>query len=1157
MHIRGLSLSCVTIMILKPVVHDFMLTDEFRELGERIKGGSGALAGTSIEGIHPSSYPLIIAAMYETTGSPVLVITEHSLKMQEIYTDMTCLTDEAKLYTIPSWDTLPYEYISPPEHIERDRVTALYRLLNREPAVYISTVESLVRKIPSRDYFTRRGMDLTAGDEYPFDDMAEMLTSYGYTRERQVQAYGQFAVKGGIIDLFIPSLDNPVRLDFFGDTLESIREFDILTQVSHTGHDSVTLYPRKEIILFKKEREKLLEFFRKNMKKNTDLPEDLRSGIDSGDLDTVPGIEDVFPAVIDTADLLSFVPEDCVIVYVENTDLISRRNLIEKTFDDLHERKKSKTICLSPERLLEPGAFDRAMERALTLQVFTASREGLNWQLKGIPNFHGRITKVREELAGRLEHGWKVVVTTAFEGQARRLYDLLGELNPDSDFDEIRDTNPLNIVISPFREGVELTKAGTFLLTDHEIFGKSYRKKKQFKKKTSRPIESFLDLNPGDYVVHINHGIGIFKQIERMSAGGVERDFLMIEYVDGDKLYVPLDQITLVQKYIGIEGRKPRLDYLGKKSAWNRIKKKVQESVEEIARELIKIYSYRNAMKGHQFPPDTLWQEEFEALFEYEETPDQITAIEDVKDDMESPKPMDRLVCGDVGFGKTEVAIRASFKSVMAGKQVSILVPTTVLAMQHFATFKKRFAEYPIEVEMISRFRTQREIKLMQERLAEGEIDIVIGTHALLSKNLTIKNLGLLIIDEEQRFGVKHKEELKRFRTLVDVLTLTATPIPRTMHMAMSGIRDLSVIATPPENRQSIETYVMEDNPDILRMAILNEIERKGQVFFVHNRVRTIDAQEVLLKKLVPEASFCVAHGQMNEHELEAVMIEFLEGRHDVLISSTIIESGLDMPNVNTIIINRAETFGLSQLYQLKGRVGRSVRKAYAYLFYPKNTPLSEDAQKRLQVISEYSDLGSGFKIAMKDLEIRGAGNILGHEQSGSIMEVGFELYTQMLEDAVKNLKGERPARSFRTPVFLKTDFYIPDEYIDDERQKIEFYKRFESCETEEEIDTLTAELTDRFGPVPREVTILIELEKIRTLASSWELGEILEDSKSIRMRITADTLIDRGWLVEQIAGDSRLTMDRNDEEVLLFTASSRDNEKKLIELKKWLQQIQ
>ncbi len=1157
MHIRALSLICVTIMNLKPLVHDFMASGEFRELRERIEGGPEKIAGSSIEGIHPSSYPIIISALYETAGRPVLVVTEQSLMMQEIHTDLTCLMDEDLLYTIPSWDTLPYEYISPPEHIERDRVTSLYRLLNKEPAVYVTTVESLVRRVPSRDYFTRRGMELAAGDDYPFDDMAGMLSSYGYDRERQVQAYGQFAVKGGIIDVFIPSLDNPVRLEFFGDTLESIREFDIISQVSHTGHDTVTLYPRKEIVLFKKERENLLAFFGKNMKKSTDLPEDLRSGIDGGALETVPGIEDVFPAVIDSADLMSFVPEECLYVFIESTDLIARRNLIEKTFTDLYERKKSKTVCLAPEKLLSLDAFDRAQEKALTLQVFTASQNALNWHLRGIPNFHGRITKVREELASRLAEGWKVVVTTAFEGQARRLYDLLGELTPDSDFDAIRESSPLNIVLSPFREGIELTDARTLLLTDHEIFGKSYRKKKQFKKKTSRPIESFLDLTPGDFVVHINHGIGIFNQIERMSAGGVERDFLMIEYADGDKLYVPLDQITLVQKYIGIEGRKPRLDHLGRKSAWNRIKKKVQESVEEIARELIKIYSARSAMKGYQFPPDTLWQEEFEALFEYEETPDQITAIEDVKDDMESPKPMDRLVCGDVGFGKTEVAIRASFKSVMAGKQVAILVPTTVLAMQHFSTFKRRFAEYPIEVDMISRFRSQGEIKKIQERLAEGEIDIIIGTHALLSKNLTIKNLGLLIIDEEQRFGVKHKEELKRFRTLVDVLTLTATPIPRTMHMAMSGIRDLSVIITPPENRQSIETYVMEDNPDILRVAILQEIERDGQVFFVHNRVKTIDAQEVLLKKLIPEASFCVAHGQMNEHELEAVMIEFLEGRHDVLISTTIIESGLDMPNVNTIIINRADTFGLSQLYQLKGRVGRSVRKAYAYLFYQKHTPLSEDAQKRLQVISEYSDLGSGFKIAMKDLEIRGAGNILGHEQSGSIMEVGFELYTQMLEDAVKNLKGERPSRIFRTPVFLKTDFYIPDEYIEDERQKIEFYKRFESCETVDEIDLLTGELTDRFGPVPREVTILVELEKIRTLASSLEIGEILEDSKSIRIRISGDTVIDRGWLVEQIAGDPRLSIDRNDEEVLLFKATYGDNEKKLAELKKWLQQIQ
>jgi transcription-repair coupling factor (superfamily II helicase) len=641
-----------------------------------------------------------------------------------------------------------------------------------------------------------------------------------------------------------------------------------------------------------------------------------------------------------------------------------------------------------------------------------------------------------------------------------------------------------------------------------------------------------------------------------MTAGGVERDFILIEYAGEDKLYVSLDQITYVQKYIGTEGRKPRIDALGRQSAWNKIKQRVKESVEDIARDLIKIYSKRSALQGFRFPPDTQWQEEFESLFEYEETPDQITAIEDVKDDMETDKPMDRLVCGDVGFGKTEVAIRASFKAVMAGKQVAILVPTTILAMQHYETFKKRFSEYPIQVDMISRFRTKGEIIKIKSKLASAEIDIIIGTHAILTAGANIKNLGLLIIDEEQRFGVKHKEELKKFRTIVDVLTLSATPIPRTLHISMAGIRDLTIIATPPESRQAIETYVMEENPDILREAILNEIARGGQVFYVYNRVQSIETQMILLKNLVPEASFCIGHGQMHEHELEDIMIDFMNKKYDVLISTTIIESGLDIPNVNTIIINRADTFGLSQLYQLKGRVGRSTRQAYAYLFYPRHASLTEDAQKRLQVIAEYSELGSGFKIAMKDLEIRGAGNIIGHEQSGSIMDVGFDLYCQMLEDEIKVLKGEEIKEYFRTSLFIKTDFYIPDNYMNDDKQKIEFYKRFESCETAEEVDRLETELIDRFGTPPTEVNTLVELERIRAVSSSLKISELLEEGDRIKIRISSLCIIPGEKLAEAVSKDKRLSLDPNDPELIVLKYTEKSPEKKLYELKKWLQQF-
>ncbi len=1144
----------VPAMLLRHVAERFARSDDFRELKRRMSGPEKA--GLSVEGIAPSAFPLILASLYLDSPAPLLVVTDTGQHMQELCTDLSCFLDDDAVSPLPPWDTLPYEFISPPESVERDRITAIYRIIMKKPVITVTTVESIMRKIPEPSFFLGRGVTLDAGESYPYDDIIETMAAYGYTREHRVEGYGHFAVKGGILDIYLPSADNPVRLDFFGDTLETIREFDIESQKSTAALRSVTVYPRREIVLFTKEKERLLRMLAEAMESGAEFPEELGAIIAGAHGGDIPGIEDMFPAVVPATTLLSYFPAETPVITINTAELTARRDIIEKSFHDLYNRKKTGGFCLPPEELISPGAFEEASERSLALRVFTTSQNSLRPALGGVQNFHGRLTLVRAELARRLEEGWRVIVTTGFEGQARRLYDLLSELGPDGEFAAPRPEAPLSIAITPYREGLEIAPVKTIIISDHEIFGKTYRKKRQFKSRASRPLDSFMDLKPGDYVVHINHGIGVFRKIERMNAGGIERDFFMLDYAGEDRLYVPLDQITLIQKYIGMDGRKPRIDALGKQSAWNRIKQKVKESVEETARELLKIYSARNSIKGHQYPPDTMWQEEFESLFEYEETPDQITAIEDVKDDMENPKPMDRLVCGDVGFGKTEVAIRAAFKSVMAGKQVAVLVPTTVLAMQHYETFRKRFSGYPVEIDMMSRFRTAGEIAKIRNNLKEGRVDIVIGTHALLSKDLHIKNLGLLVIDEEQRFGVRHKEQLKKMRTLVDVMTLSATPIPRTLHMALTGVRDLSIIATPPENRQPIETYVLEENPDILRMAVLRELERKGQIFFVHNRVHTIEARAVSLRKLVPEASFGVAHGQMHEHDLESVMIDFLEAKYDVLVSTSIIESGLDMPHVNTIIIDRADTFGLSQLYQLRGRVGRSMMKAYAYLFYPRHMPLTEEAQKRLQVIAEYSELGSGFKIAMKDLEIRGAGNILGKEQSGNIIEVGFELYSQMLDESVRQLQGDAEAYDFRTPVFLKTDIYIPKEYIGDERQIMEFYKRFESCATVEEVEALEREMTDRFGPAPEIVETLVGYEKIRTVASMLRIGEIIEDSRSVRIKINAQSAVNLDSLVRLISADKRVAVDPSDRETVVFIPKNRETKKKMEELKKLLQQL-
>lgn len=1140
-------------MILKEICSKIISSDEFKDLN--LKNPEAQ----SVEGISPASFPLIISSIFHAHNNQTFIITENIQQMNDLYLDLTCFIDEQYLYKFPPWETLPYEFMSPPESVERDRIKSIYKIISGTPIVIIATVDSVIRKIPAKNFFIKKGLTLIIDEEYPFDDIISTLIQYGYTRETRVDSFGQFSVKGSIIDIHLSSFENPVRLDFFGDTLESIREFDIETQLSAglDTHNEITIYPRRELVFFEKEKNALRDKLKTKFNDSMDLPDEFTKWLKNEyHPEKIPGLEDLFHEITDSCSIIDYLESDSSLILLEWPGLISRENRTLKNYEDLYERKSGEIYCTLPDTLLDSAVMENIRKRSISLQTFTASAGAFNWGMKSIKNYQGKIKSVRDDIEERISAGWNIVLTTSFEGQARRLSDLFAELHPDSDFENYNQETPLNIVISPLSTGVELGETKTLIITDHEIFGKSYRKRKHFKSKTSRPIETFLDLKPGDYVVHINHGIGIFRSIERMAAGGVERDFILIDYAEEDKLYVSLDQISLVQKYIGTEGRKPRIDALGKKSAWNKIKQRVKESVEEIAQELIKIYSKRSALKGFRYPPDTQWQEEFESLFEFEETPDQITAIEDVKDDMETDKPMDRLVCGDVGFGKTEVAIRASFKAVMAGKQVAILVPTTILAMQHFETFKKRFSGYPITVDMISRFRTKGEIIKIKSKLASAEIDIIIGTHAILTADVNIKNLGLLIIDEEQRFGVKHKEQLKKFRTIVDVLTLSATPIPRTLHISMAGIRDLTIIATPPESRQAIETYVLEENPDILREAILNEISRGGQIFYVYNRVQTIETQMILLKNLVPEASFCVAHGQMHEHELEDIMIDFMNRKYDVLISTTIIESGLDIPNVNTIIINRADTFGLSQLYQLKGRVGRSTRQAYAYLFYPRHTSLTEEAQKRLQVIAEYSELGSGFKIAMKDLEIRGAGNILGHEQSGSIMDVGFDLYCQMLEDEIKLLKGEEIKEYFRTSLFIKTDFFIPDSYMNDDKQKIEFYKRFESCETSEEVDILEAELIDRFGTPPPQVNTLVELERIRAIASSLKISEILEENNKVRIRISSLCIIPGEKLASTVSKDKRLSLDPKDPEMLIFKYHEKDAEKKLYELKKWLQQF-
>lgn len=1112
---------------------------------------------TSVEGISPAAFPLIIASAFLEKNTKYIIVCKNNAAINTFCNDLSCYIANDSIIPFPAYETLPYEFVSPSERIERERISTINRILKNTPGIFVTCVEALMRKIPSPEYFKLREIYFEKEEEYPFEDILILLNDYGYERTSRVEGFGEFSVKGGIIDIFPPGYENPLRMDFFDEMLESIREFDIETQRSLNTIDSLHLIPRKEIVLTNEETDKIKEILKKAYLSGLKLPDKLHEDIENGTLSkSFNGIEEIYPEIIETSSFSHFFTGEETIVYLNNQELISQYDSTLRTYRELYNRKSKTFFTTHVTNILSEEIFTELKDKACFLNTFTSIPNSIKPDMKSIPSFKGKISLLRDDISKRLKDGWKITIATAFEGQARRLADLISEFNPDTNFDKFNPNKDVNIILESLSSGVEISCVKHLILTDHDIFGKSYRKKKSFKKRSSRPIDSFLDLEPGNYIVHINHGIGIFKEISRMTAGGIEKDFLVIEYADSDTLYVALDQLNMIQKYIGFEGKKPRIDNLGKKSAWNRIKAKVQKSVEEIADELMLIYAERKALKGFRFPPDTTWQEEFEANFEFEETPDQLSAIEDVKDDMESGLPMDRLICGDVGFGKTEVAIRAAFKCAMAGKQTAILAPTTVLAMQHFNTFTKRFKDYPVKIGLICRFRSRRDINNNKAQLASGELDIIIGTHALLANDIFYKNLGLLIIDEEQKFGVKHKEQIKKIKSLVDVMTLSATPIPRTLHMSLAGIRDLSIISTPPENRQTVETYVLEENPDILKVAIEKELARGGQVFFIHNRVQSIDTHAQMLQELVPEADIAVAHGQMSESALEEIMVDFIEGRHQILVSTTIIESGLDMPNVNTIIINRADAFGLSQLYQLKGRVGRSSKQAYAYLFYPKHISLTETAQKRLQVISEYSELGSGFKIAMKDLEIRGSGNILGREQSGNIMDVGFDLYCQMLEDTVKKLKGEKTSIINRTPVFLKIDTFIPDEYISDQKQKIEFYKKFESCESTNDVKIVEKEMVDRFGKPHEKASILISLEYIKALATELRIDEIIEGEKAVRLRITENSVITTEKLLNLIKTNEKVMIDPQDNNVLIFRNVFKEGEKKLNEIKKFLQSL-
>ena len=956
------------------------------------------------------------------------------------------------------------------------------------------------------------------GDEIDPDDIAVMLMRGGYQNVELVEVKGEFARRGDILDVFPLTADTPVRLEFFGDEVDAIRAFDPISQRSTEPLASVTLTPLREIFAadlsidyWQTQTDALIQEHAtpqiinaiREITRNLTESESSPYGLADCTLNT--GLDAFLPMLTPEVELLTdYLSDDTVVCLIEPQWQKREAARLHEQLHEIYQQKLDEShFVVPPDKLLVP--FETLTTQISAYPVVSASvappRKVSDNKLAPMPFGmeplalpSGNYQTVINQMKTWAQQGKRVHLFCETPQQSKRVSEILAE----------RDLLPpdIDISIGAISQGFLSEPLNLVVISEDELFGNRHHRPIRRRPPTDgTPILSLIDLKVGDYVVHVSHGIAVYDGIRRLAIDGKSQDFLVLKYSNENTLYVPTYQVDLVQKYIGSkdETYKPRLDRLGG-PAWHRRKARVRASIQEMADELLNLYALRQARKGYSFPAEVPWQTEFEALFPYQETDDQLQAIQDVKADMENERPMDRLVCGDVGYGKTEVALRAAFKAVMSEKQVAILVPTTILALQHYDTFEKRFQDFPVHVEMLNRFRTPKEIKQIKEGLAQGTLDVVIGTHSLLSKTVTFDNLGLLIVDEEHRFGVKHKEKIKQFKETVDVLTLTATPIPRTLHMSLVGIRDFSVINTPPADRLPIQTHVMPYDSEVIREAISAELRRGGQVFFVHNRVQDIQSIALTVQQLVPEARVVVAHGQMPERELESVMLEFVRHKHDILVCTMIIESGLDIPNVNTILINRADALGLAQLYQLRGRVGRATAQAYGYLFYPQNHAITEGAQKRLRVIEEFTDLGSGFKIALRDLEIRGTGNILGAEQHGHIVTIGYELYCKLLEEAVMALKGEKVEESLDTRISLPVEAYLPDDYVPDSRQKVSVYKKIAGLKEDLALKELREELQDRYGPIPEPVEMLLEIANLKQLSNQLGISAIVAGKEQVKV---------------------------------------------------------
>ncbi|MGQ9809720.1 MAG: transcription-repair coupling factor [bacterium] len=1059
--------------MVKSIVEILKRSPTIRRAIEQIKSRDEVL----FSGLAGSSLAILIGMLFEALKRDVLVICPY--EADEMRRDIETVVGEDLVNFFPDWESDFYADLSPNEVTVGTRLKTLGDLISGKAGIIVTSPQAMVRRLIPPNDLRCACLNLDVGQVVDLGKVLERLAEMGYIRIPVVEEKGFFAVRGGIVDVYPPSDDDPIRIEFYGNAIESMRRFDVATQRSKVAIKNAKVLPAREITL---DDASIGRFF-------SHIPAKRKCGIER----TLAHIRERFFFegleayaqffYSSPATLASYVPVGSIVVLVEPDVIISTiKSQIETIQKRYRERKGDEEALPSPETMIDTvGDFDKRLSKQKRISVVSIpTTTAVHLGFRGVEPTGGSLKILNSMLEQSVRQGYRIYILSETQGQARRLEEVI---TPRSEL--------ITIGVGSLKRGFVLDEAHLKVITEVDIFGDFIRRPRHVRFKGGIVLETYRDLNVGDYVVHVNHGIGRFGGIERLIVDGTETECILIHYQGGDKIYVPVDQLDLVQKYIGKDGEPPTLSRLGG-LGWERVKARTKKAIKKMAEELIRIYAIRKARPGYAFRPDTLWQKQLEASFMWDDTPDQIRVTEEIKSDMESEKPMDRLVCGDVGYGKTEVAIRAAFKAVLDGKQVAVLVPTTVLAQQHFYTFRERLAEFPIVIEMLSRFRTRGEQKRIIQGLRNGTVDIVIGTHRLLQRDVEFKDLGLVIIDEEQRFGVAHKEAFKRLRTTVDVLTLTATPIPRTLHMALLGARDMSIIDTPPPDRLPVETHVLPFDEDVIVNAVMRELDRAGQVYFVHNRVETIDTVARHIASLLPQARIAVAHGKMSERELERVMLDFVSRKYDILVSTMIVESGLDIPNVNTIIVNRADTFGLAQLYQLRGRVGRSRQKAYAYLLVPKKKHLTEEQRKRLKALLEFTQLGSGFRIAMRDLEIRGAGNILGPEQSGYIAEVGFDLYCKLLDEAIKEIRGEPIEPRVETRVETDLPAFLPETYVDDSKQRVIFYKRLVELRKPDEIDQLEAEIMDRYGALPPAGSYLFEFQRLRLLAISAGVTRIV-----------------------------------------------------------------